>query len=244
MEGVTLGAAGTRRIWCTVPALLTIRPRTPPAHPAPALGQGALRGIARQGPVPDCRDAVWFCPADPGPAVRRPERIAATRSRVKLSIKLENVGIAVRDLEAAIASLTDFGLIFLGRDTASGEWTDTAVDLDSNHANIAMLQTPDGDGRLELFGYIHHDAIETKPPGLSKSQCIASPSRSMTSTRPSRSPRGTAAMRCATWRPDRTCAAARSSATVRPSASAVVSSPAPRRQFMQTARWLNARFCR
>jgi len=28
---------------------------------------------------------------------------------------------------------------------------------------IAMLQTPDGNGRLELFEYIHPDAIETEP---------------------------------------------------------------------------------
>ena len=80
-----------------------------------------------------------------------------------MRIKLENVGIAVRDLEAAIAFFTDLGLTVLGRDTVSGEWTDTAVGLDGNHANIAMLQTPDGNGRLELFEYIHPDAIETEP---------------------------------------------------------------------------------
>ncbi|MCW2867120.1 MAG: hypothetical protein JWR20_1308 [Marmoricola sp.] len=80
-----------------------------------------------------------------------------------MPIKLENVGIAVRDLEAAIAFFTDLGLAVLGRDTVSGEWTDTAVGLDGNHADIAMLQTPDGDGRLELFEYIHPDAIETTP---------------------------------------------------------------------------------
>jgi glyoxylase I family protein len=51
----------------------------------------------------------------------------------------------------------------LGRDTVSGEWTDTAVGLDDNHTNIAMLQTPDGNGRLELFEYIHPAAIETEP---------------------------------------------------------------------------------
>jgi glyoxylase I family protein len=78
-------------------------------------------------------------------------------------IKLENVGIAVRDLEAAIAFFTDLGLTVLGRDTVSGEWTDTAVGLDGNHADIAMLQTPDGNGRLELFEYIHPEAIETEP---------------------------------------------------------------------------------
>ncbi|MEV7634124.1 VOC family protein [Microbacterium sp. NPDC089318] len=80
-----------------------------------------------------------------------------------MTIKLENVGIAVRDLEEAIAFFTDLGLTVLGRDTVSGEWTDTAVGLDGNHAKIAMLQTPDGRGRLELFEYIHPDAIETEP---------------------------------------------------------------------------------
>ncbi len=78
-------------------------------------------------------------------------------------IKLENVAIAVRDLEATIAFFTDLGLTVIGRDTVSGEWTDTAVGLDGNHARIAMLETPDGHGRLELFEYIHPDAIETEP---------------------------------------------------------------------------------
>ncbi|WP_066293871.1 VOC family protein [Arthrobacter sp. B6] len=80
-----------------------------------------------------------------------------------MAIKLENVGIAVRDLEATIAFFTDLGLTVVGRDTVSGEWTETAVGLDGNHAKIAMLQTPDGQGRLELFEYIHPEAIETNP---------------------------------------------------------------------------------
>jgi len=81
----------------------------------------------------------------------------------RMAIKLENVGIAVRDLEATISFFTDLGLTVVGRDTVSGEWTDTAVGLDGNHANIAMLQTPDGHGQLELFEYIHPEAIETEP---------------------------------------------------------------------------------
>jgi glyoxylase I family protein len=80
-----------------------------------------------------------------------------------MPIKLENVGIAVQDIDAAVAFFTDLGLTVLGTDTVSGEWTDTAVGLDGNHAKIAMLQTPDGTGRLELFEYIHPDAIETEP---------------------------------------------------------------------------------
>ena len=79
-----------------------------------------------------------------------------------MPIKLENVGIAVRDLDATIAFFSDLGLTVVGRDTVSGEWTDTAVGLDGNHAKIAMLQTPDGQGQIELFEYIHPDAIETQ----------------------------------------------------------------------------------
>ena len=80
-----------------------------------------------------------------------------------MPIKLENVGIAVRDIDATIAFFTDLGLTVLGQTTVSGEWADTAVGLDGNHARIAMLQTPDGTGRLELFEYIHPEAIETEP---------------------------------------------------------------------------------
>ncbi|MCU1423401.1 MAG: glyoxalase [Microbacteriaceae bacterium] len=80
-----------------------------------------------------------------------------------MPITLNNVGIAVRDLDETIAFFTDLGLTVVGRDEVSGEWADTAVGLDGNHARIAMLQTPDGHGQIELFEYIHPDAIETEP---------------------------------------------------------------------------------
>jgi glyoxylase I family protein len=80
-----------------------------------------------------------------------------------MTIRFENVGIAVRDLEATIAFFTDLGLTVEGRDTVSGEWADTAVGLDGNHAKIAVLRTPDGSGRIELFEYLNPEAIETEP---------------------------------------------------------------------------------
>ncbi|MDY6998555.1 MAG: VOC family protein [Actinomycetota bacterium] len=80
-----------------------------------------------------------------------------------MAIKFENVGIAVHDLEATIAFFTDLGLTVVGRDTVSGSWSDTAVGLDGNRATIAMLETPDGNGRLELFEYINPAAVETSP---------------------------------------------------------------------------------
>lgn len=79
-----------------------------------------------------------------------------------MSIRLDNVGIAVRDLEAAVAFFTDLGLTVVGRARISGEWADTAVGLDGNTADIAVLQTPDGKGRIEMFQYVHPDAIEAE----------------------------------------------------------------------------------
>ena len=76
---------------------------------------------------------------------------------------MENVGIAVRDLEEAIAFFTDLGLSVQGTDTVQGDWADTAVGLDGNHARIALLSAPDGSGRLELFEYLHPEALETTP---------------------------------------------------------------------------------
>lgn len=46
-----------------------------------------------------------------------------------MGVSLDNVGIAVRDIEEAIAFFTDLGLRLLGRDTVHGEWADTAEDL-------------------------------------------------------------------------------------------------------------------
>lgn len=80
-----------------------------------------------------------------------------------MGIKLENVGIAVRDIEEAIAFFTDLGLELVGRDTISGDWADTAVGLDGNHAKIAVLTTPGGPGQIELFEYLHPEAIATEP---------------------------------------------------------------------------------
>ena len=80
-----------------------------------------------------------------------------------MPVKLDNVGIAVRDLDAAIAFFTDLGLTVLGSARISGEWADTAVGLDGNTADIAVLQTPDGNGRIEMFQYVHPDAIEVEP---------------------------------------------------------------------------------
>ena len=84
--------------------------------------------------------------------------------RGRRPIRLDNVGIAVRDLEAAIAFFTDLGLTVLGRarvsSGAAGGDRRRAYD---DAADIAVLQTPDGHGRIEMFQYVHPEAIEAEP---------------------------------------------------------------------------------
>lgn len=76
---------------------------------------------------------------------------------------MDNVGIAVRDLEEAVAFFEDLGLTVLGRDEVSGEFAETAVGLEGNHAKIALLTTPDGHGKVELMQYLNPEPVETEP---------------------------------------------------------------------------------
>jgi catechol 2,3-dioxygenase-like lactoylglutathione lyase family enzyme len=64
--------------------------------------------------------------------------------------RLEHVGIVVHDLAAAIEFFTQLGLKVQGKASVEGRWVDRVVGLQGVRADIAMLQTPDGHGRLEL----------------------------------------------------------------------------------------------
>jgi catechol 2,3-dioxygenase-like lactoylglutathione lyase family enzyme len=64
--------------------------------------------------------------------------------------RLEHVGIVVDDLAAATEFFVELGLALQGEGMAEGRWVDRVVGLDGVRVEIAMLQTPDGHGRLEL----------------------------------------------------------------------------------------------
>jgi catechol 2,3-dioxygenase-like lactoylglutathione lyase family enzyme len=67
--------------------------------------------------------------------------------------RLENVGIVVEDLAAATAFFVDLGLEVLGQGPVEGDWVDRVVGLAGVLVDVAMLQTPDGHGRLELMQF-------------------------------------------------------------------------------------------
>ena len=64
--------------------------------------------------------------------------------------RMDNVGIVVEDLDAAIAFFTELGLTLEGRMPIEGEWAGRVTGLRGQRVEIAMMRTPDGHGRLEL----------------------------------------------------------------------------------------------
>jgi catechol 2,3-dioxygenase-like lactoylglutathione lyase family enzyme len=68
--------------------------------------------------------------------------------------RLDNVGIIVEDLDAAIGFFTELGLELEGRGPVSGDWADGVTGLRAMRVETAMMRTPDGHGRLELSRFI------------------------------------------------------------------------------------------
>jgi catechol 2,3-dioxygenase-like lactoylglutathione lyase family enzyme len=66
---------------------------------------------------------------------------------------MDNVGIVVEDLAAAIAFFRELGLEFEGQTTVEGPSVDRLVGLDGVRCDVAMVRTPDGHARLELMKF-------------------------------------------------------------------------------------------
>ena len=77
---------------------------------------------------------------------------------------MDNVGIVVEDLDAAIAFFTELGMELEGEAQVQGRWADRTVGLDGIRCDIAMMRTPDGHARLELAKYHSPKAIAAGPP--------------------------------------------------------------------------------
>jgi len=68
--------------------------------------------------------------------------------------RMDNVGIVVEDLDAAIAFFTELGLQLEGRAPIEGDWADGVTGLRGMRVEIAMMRTPDGHSRLELSRFL------------------------------------------------------------------------------------------
>jgi len=68
--------------------------------------------------------------------------------------RMDNVGIVVESLDAAIPFFVELGLRLEGRATIEGEWAGRVTGLGAQRVEIAMLVTPDGHSRLELSRFL------------------------------------------------------------------------------------------
>src|SRR6058998_1862623 len=73
--------------------------------------------------------------------------------------RMDNVGIVVDDLAAAIAFFRELGLELEGRTMVEGEWAGRVTGLGDQRVEIAMMRTPDGHGRLELSHFLEPPVV-------------------------------------------------------------------------------------
>src|ERR1041385_3834328 len=67
---------------------------------------------------------------------------------------MDNVGIVVENIDAAIEFFTELGLELEGRARIEGDWADDVTGLRDMRVEIAMMRTPDGHSRLEMSRFL------------------------------------------------------------------------------------------
>jgi catechol 2,3-dioxygenase-like lactoylglutathione lyase family enzyme len=68
--------------------------------------------------------------------------------------RMDNVGIVVESLDAAISFFAELGMKLEGRATIEGDWAGRVTGLGSQRVEIAMLVAPGGHGRIELSRFL------------------------------------------------------------------------------------------
>jgi len=79
---------------------------------------------------------------------------------------MDNILIVVENLEAAKAFFIELGMELEGETTVEGPMVDRLIDLQNVRATLALLRTPDGDGRIELDKFHTPEAIRTGPENV------------------------------------------------------------------------------
>jgi catechol 2,3-dioxygenase-like lactoylglutathione lyase family enzyme len=85
----------------------------------------------------------------------RTQTVFAIRQNVRVALeRMDNVGIVVESLDAAISFFAELGLELEGRAMIEGDWSGRVTGLRDQRVEIAMMRTPDGHGRIELSRFL------------------------------------------------------------------------------------------
>lgn len=76
-----------------------------------------------------------------------------------MGLRMDNVGIVVEDLAAAVDFFRTLGLELEGEGEVAGEWAGRVTGLGDQRVEIAMMRTPDGHGRLELSRFVEPTVV-------------------------------------------------------------------------------------
>ena len=76
--------------------------------------------------------------------------------------RMDNVGVIVEDLGAAIAFFVALGMELEGEAPVEGRWVDRVLGLADVRVDIAMMRTPDGQGRIELSKFHAPDVVRAE----------------------------------------------------------------------------------
>jgi catechol 2,3-dioxygenase-like lactoylglutathione lyase family enzyme len=102
----------------------------------------------------------------PGTAVGTPvaRQLAMEGENHAMAIRrMDHVGVVVDDLEAAIGFFVALGMELEGEAPVEGPWVDRVSALAGVRVDIAMMRTPDGQGRLELTKFHSPAAVRSEP---------------------------------------------------------------------------------
>ena len=69
-------------------------------------------------------------------------------------LRMDNVGIVVESLDAAISFFVELGLELEGRAVIEGEWSGRVTGLRDQRVEAAMMRMPDGHGKIELSRFL------------------------------------------------------------------------------------------
>ena len=85
--------------------------------------------------------------------------VRSSRYGGAMTVKMDNIGIVVEDLAAAIEFFRELGLELEGRAVVEGEWAGRVTGLGHQRVEIAMMRTPDGHSRIELSRFLEPSVV-------------------------------------------------------------------------------------
>ena len=79
------------------------------------------------------------------------------------NLRLDHVVVVVDDLAAATAFFLELGMEVEGTAPIEGAWLDRVNGLDDVKVDVALLRTPDGQGKLELTAFRSPALVDATP---------------------------------------------------------------------------------